>query len=121
VRLKGVCYDVGTVYYFNWRPNFNPEVVHRELEIIKQDLHCNAVKISGFSIDRLMTTAENALKQGLEVWLSPQLWDKSQRQTLDYLTVVAMAAEKLHEQWPEKVVYSVGSELTFFTQGILGR
>ncbi len=119
MRLKGVCYDVGTVYYFNWRPNFDPQVVHRELEVIKQGLHCNAVRISGFSIDRLMITAENALKQGLDVWFSPQLWDKSQQQTLDYLTKVAMAAERLHKQWPENVVFSVGSELTLFTQGIL--
>jgi hypothetical protein len=119
MRIKGVCYDVGTVYYFNWRPNFEPEVVYRELEIIKQDLHCNAVRISGFSIDRLMITAENALQQGLEVWLSPQLWDKSQQQTLYYLTKVATAAEKLHKEWPENVVFSVGSESTLFMQGIL--
>ncbi|HTY74369.1 MAG TPA: abortive infection protein [Candidatus Nanoarchaeia archaeon] len=119
MRLKGVCYDVGTVYYFNWRPNFDPKVVHRELEIIKQDLHCNAIRISGFSIDRLMITAEIALKQGLEVWLSPQLWDKSQQQTVKYLTKVALSAEKLHKQQPENVVFSVGSESTLFTQGIL--
>jgi hydroxymethylpyrimidine/phosphomethylpyrimidine kinase len=67
MRLKGVCYDIGTVYYFNWRPNFDPEIVQRELEIIKADMHCNAVKIGGFNIDRLMITAEDALRQGLEV------------------------------------------------------
>jgi hypothetical protein len=25
----------------NWRPTFDPKIVHRELEIIKIDLHCN--------------------------------------------------------------------------------
>jgi len=119
MRLKGVCYDTGTVYYFNWRPNFNPKIAHRELEIIKADLHCNAVKISGFNVDRLMITAEDALRQGLEVWLSPQLWDKSQQQTIDYLVKVAGAAERLHKQWPENIVFSVGSESTLFMQGIL--
>ena len=119
MKLKGVCYDTGTVYYFNWRPNFDPKIVHRELEIIKADMHCNAVRISGFSIDRLMITAEDALKQGLEVWLAPQLWDKSQQTTLDYLVKVAIAAEKLRKKWVENIVFSVGSESTLFIQGIL--
>ncbi len=119
MKLKGVSYDVGRVYYFNWRPVFEPAVVHRALEIIKNDLHCNAVRICGFSIERLMVAAEDALKQGLEVWLSPELWDKSPKQTLDYLTKAAAAAEKLRQLWPEKIVFSVGSESTLFMQGIL--
>jgi hypothetical protein len=119
MRLKGVCYDTGTVYYYNWRPNFDPKIVHRELEIIKADMHCNAVRISGSNINRLMITAEDALKQGLEVWLSPQLWDKSQQRTLDYIVKVAIATEKLRKQWPENIVLSVGSESTLFMQGIL--
>jgi hypothetical protein len=119
MKRKGVNYDVGVVYYFNWRPVFDPKVVHRELEIIKDDLHCNSVRICSLSIDRLMIAAEDALKQGLEVWLSPQMWDKSQQETLDYLTKAATAAEKLHQQWPGQLVFSVGSESTLFTQGIV--
>ena len=119
MKRKGVNYDVGVVYYFNWRPVFDPKVVHRELEIIKDDLHCNSVRIGSLSIDRLMITAEDALKQGLEVWLSPQMWDKSQQETLDYVTKAATAAEKLRQQWPEQLVFSVGSELTLFMQGVV--
>lgn len=47
MRLKVVCYDVGIVMGMNWRPNFDPYCVHRELQIIKDDLHCNAVRITG--------------------------------------------------------------------------
>jgi len=119
MKRKGVNYDVGVVYYFNWRPVFDPKVVHRELEIIKEDLHCNSVRIVSLSIDRLMIAAEDALKQGLEVWLSPQKWDKSQQETLDYVTKAATAAGKLHQQWPEQLVLSVGSELTLFMHGIV--
>jgi hypothetical protein len=119
MNLKGVSYDVGIVYYFNWRPVFDPKVVCRELEIIKDDLHCNAVRICGFSIDRLMIAAESALDQGLEVWLFPEMWDKNSRQTLDYLSKAAGAAERLRQRWPEKLVLSVGSELTLFARGIL--
>lgn len=117
--LKGVSYDVGILYYFNWRPMFDPKIVHRELEIIKDDLHCNAVRICGFSIDRLMIAAEDALDLGLEVWLLPEIWNKKPNQTLDYLSKAAGAAERLRWRWPEKLVFVVGSELTLFTKGIL--
>ena len=119
MRLKGVCYDVGTVYYFNWRPHFDRGVIHRELEIIKNDLHCNAIKISGFNVERLQFTAEDALEQGLEVWLSPQLWDKEWKKTIQYLTEAAKMAEGLRKEWSDRVVFSVGSESTLFTKGIV--
>ena len=79
MKRRGVSYDVGRVMGMNWRPTFDPGVVHRELEIIKNDLHCNAVRICGLDIDRLMKAAEDALGLGLEVWLSPELWNKSPR------------------------------------------
>jgi hypothetical protein len=120
MERKGVCYDVGRVMMGdNWCPIFDPKVVHRELEIIKKDLHCNAVRICGLDINRLMITAEDALKQGLEVWLSPEIWDKSPEETLKYITNAAAVAEKLRKQWPDKLVFLVGSELTLFMQGIL--
>ena len=71
MKRKGVCYDVGRAMGGNWRPIFDPKIVHRELEIIKNDLHCNAVRICGLDINRLMKASEDALQQGLEVWLSP--------------------------------------------------
>jgi hypothetical protein len=119
MNRKGVSYDVGRVMGFNWRPAFDPKTVQRELKIIKNDLRCNAVRICGRSINRLMITAEEALKQGLEVWLSPEMWDKSPDKTLHYITEAAKAAEKLHQRWPEQLVFSVGSELTLFMQGII--
>lgn len=72
MRRKGVNYDVGIEMSRRLtRPTFDTGVVHRELEIIKNDLHCNAVRIVGTNIDRLLIATEDALKQGLEVWLSP--------------------------------------------------
>jgi hypothetical protein len=69
MRLKGVSYDAGRVLGMNWRPVFDPHVVHRELEIIKADPHSNAMRICGRDITRLMTAAADAPDQGLEVWL----------------------------------------------------
>ncbi|HUZ57713.1 MAG TPA: hypothetical protein VMU83_02920 [Hanamia sp.] len=64
MRRKGVSYDVGRVMGINWRPDFDLKIVHREIEIIKNDLHCNAIRICGVDISRLIVTAEDALKQG---------------------------------------------------------
>ena len=119
MRRKGVSYDVGRVMGGNWRPTFDLRVVRRELEIIKQDLHCNAVRICGLALDRLMPAAQYALELGLEVWLSPEMWDKSPHDTLEYITQAAMAAEPLNAKWPERLVLLVGSELTLFMQGIV--
>jgi hypothetical protein len=56
-----VCYDVGRVMKGgNWRPKFDPKIIHRELEIIKRDLHCNAVRICGLDIDRLLAASKDA-------------------------------------------------------------
>ena len=103
----------------DWRPRFSPREVHSELEIIKTELHCNSVRICGQDIDRLMIAAEDALDQGLEVWLSPELWDQSPEETLDYIASAAGRAEELRRRRPGRVVFSVGSELTLFMRGIL--
>ena len=89
MKRKGVSYGVGCVMGFDWRPHFDQKTVARELEIIAKDLHCNAVRICGRSIDRLIIAAEYALRQGLEVWLSPELWDTGPEKTLKYVTRAA--------------------------------
>lgn len=120
MRRKGVCYDVGRVMLGrNWRPEFDPKVVHRELEIIQNDLHCNAVRLQGLDLDRLTVAAEDALNLGLEVWLSPEMWDRGQEETRAHVVDGASRAEELRVRWPDQVVFSVGSEVTLFTQGFL--
>jgi hypothetical protein len=119
MKRKGVCYDVGRVLEGSLqRPNFDLKVVHRELEIIKNDLHCNAVRIQGLDIDRLRDASEDALKLGLEVWFSPEMFEKTQDETFDYLLKAANEAESLRQRWPN-LVFSLGSEYTLFMQGIL--
>jgi hypothetical protein len=121
MNRRGVIYDVGTLYAggINTRPIFDPRVTRRELEIIQTDLHCNAVRFRGLDIGRLMTAAKEALQQGLEVWLSPEVFNKSQTATLEHLVKAATAAETLRQDFPEQLVLSVGSESTLFVQGIV--
>jgi hypothetical protein len=121
MKIRGVCYDVGRVYggRFKTRPVFDPATTHRELEIIRNDLHCNAVRLQGLDIGRLMTVAGDALGQGLEVWFSPELFEKSVPTTLRYLVEAAKAAESLRERFPGRLVFCVGTEASLFTRGIV--
>lgn len=120
MKIKGMNYDIGIEFSSDYtsRSLFDAGIVHRELEIIKNDLNCNAVRIAGTDIDRLVIAAEDALKQGLEVWLSPHLHDKNEQETLDYTIRCAATAETLRKQWPQ-LVFILGCELTLFMQGIL--
>jgi hypothetical protein len=105
--------------YGNWRPDYDSRIIRRELQIIHEDLHCNAVRICGQDPRRLIAAAEEALRQGIEVWLSPELWNRSPHRTLDYIANAALLAEALRNRWPDQLVLSVGSELTLFMQGIV--
>ncbi|HEY5986851.1 MAG TPA: hypothetical protein VIV12_10810 [Streptosporangiaceae bacterium] len=120
MNRRGVCYDAGRVMMGqNWRPVFDRDEVRRELQIIKDDLRCSAVRICGEDLDRLAAAGEAALEQGLEVWLSPELWDHSPDETLAYIAEAARRAEGLRQHRPDQLVFSVGSELTLFMQGIV--
>ena len=118
MNRKGVCYDSGSYMAFNWRPDFDPAIVRRELEIIRKDLHCNAVKITGSDIGRLTTSSRAALEQGLEVWFSPTAWG-AQNATLELVVKAAREAEKLNQEFADKIVLVVGGEFTLFVDGII--
>jgi hypothetical protein len=48
MRAKGIVYDTGFIYAGGTsREQFAPDVVGRELRIIRDELHCNAVRITG--------------------------------------------------------------------------
>lgn len=120
MKRRGVCYDVGRVMWGqDWRPEFSAAEARRELEIIGTDLHCNAVRICGQDLDRLTVAGRIALDQGLEVWFSPELWDHTPQDTLDYIAAAAGRAAELYQRRPSGVVFSIGSELTLFMAGIL--
>jgi hypothetical protein len=124
MNRRGVTYDVGATFSglgwrFSTRPDFDPRVTRRELEIIHRDLHCNAVRINGTDVARLLTAAEDALVEGLEVWLSPSLFEQSQQRTIDGMARAATAAEPLRQRYPGRLVFVAGTEVTLFTRGIL--
>lgn len=122
LRQRGVVYDVGRAMgalSINWRPDYSPARMRRELEVIRDDLHANAVRLCGRDPQRLLTAVEYAASLGLDVWVCPELWNAPPKQTLRYITEAAAATEPLYQRWPEQLTFSVGNELTLFMRGIV--
>jgi hypothetical protein len=88
------------------------------MRIIHDELHCNAVRISGQEVDRLRGASLAALQAGLDVWLSP-LWPESTRE--EYLPFLASVAEMANALpgAQESVVLVVGCEFTLFMKGLV--
>ena len=84
-RQRGVVYDTGRSLgslSMNWRPDYSQPLMRRELDIIRADLHANAVRLGGRDPRRLLAAADYAASIGLNVWLGPELWNATPRRTL---------------------------------------
>jgi hypothetical protein len=119
MRARGMTYDTGFVVDGRIsREHFDPAVVRRELAIIRDDLHCNAVQIIGGDPDRLETAASFAVELGLEVWFSPYPLELDPQQILALLSDCAERAERLRQRGAE-VVFVTGVELSVMSRGFL--
>ncbi|MEU7830448.1 hypothetical protein [Nonomuraea sp. NPDC049129] len=115
-------YDVGRSMgslSINWRPDYTQALMRRELDIIRTDLHANAVRLGGRAPRRLLAAADYATSIGLNVWLGPELWNATPQHTLRYITEVAAAAEPLFRRRPDRLTFSIGNELTLLMRGIV--
>jgi hypothetical protein len=119
MRAKGIAYDTGFVINGRIsRESFDPDLVKRELTIVRDDLHCNAVHIVGGDPERLELAAQCAADLGLEVWFSPYPIDLTTTQILSLLADCAQRAERLRKAGAE-VVFVAGVELSIMNQGFL--
>jgi hypothetical protein len=118
--LRGINYDIGTPFRKGElsRPDFDDFIIKKEIEIIKNELKCNAIRISGYDIQRLSKASEFALDEGLQVWFSPAYPDATQQEAINYLTDCAIAAEKLREKYDD-VIFIVGCEYSLFLKGFV--
>lgn len=119
MRAKGICYDTGFIRNGgNSREHFDPDLVKRELTIIRDDLHCNAVHITGGDPERLELAARYAAELGLEIWFSPYSLELSTDEILALVADCAERAEQLRAQGAE-VVFVTGVELSVMNRGFL--
>ncbi|WP_433476094.1 hypothetical protein ACQPZP_03045 [Spirillospora sp. CA-142024] len=100
------------------RERFDPAVVRRELAIIRDDLHCNAVQVTGGDPDRLELAATHAAELGLEVWFSPYPLELTAGEIMSLFADCAERAERLREAGAE-VVFVTGVEPTLMNKGFL--
>jgi hypothetical protein len=119
MRGKGIGFDTGFLSAgTSTREPFDPEVVRREMRVIRDDLHCTAVRITGGDPERLKIAATHAADAGLEVWFCPFTNGLTQDALLDLLADCAERAERLRRRGAE-VVLLTGSEISLFTDGFL--
>ncbi|WP_051918903.1 hypothetical protein [Prescottella defluvii] len=112
-------YDTGFVVHGqSSREHFDPAVVRRELAIIRDDLHCNAIQIIGGDPERLELAGRAAAELGLEVWFSPYPLELHPEQIVGLFRDCAERAERLRQQGAT-VVFVAGVELSVMNRGFL--
>ncbi len=122
MKYKGITYDVGTEYTpGNFTVDGLPvERLMHDFSAIKNDLHCNSVRLYGKDIDKLSAAGDIALKAGLDVWFSPRLIDAGIADTLAYLQKAAKAAQLLKDNYPgQGVVFIIAGEATIDVAGFV--
>jgi hypothetical protein len=119
MRAKGICYDTGFLHNgSSSREHFDPDLVKKELTIIRDDLHCTAVHITGGDPGRLELAARHAAELGLEIWFSPYPLELTTDEILILIADCAERAERLRTQGAE-VVFVTGAELSVMNHGFL--
>jgi hypothetical protein len=119
MRAKGIAYDTGFVHNGETsRERFDLDVVKRELAIIRDDLHCNAVHLVGGDPERLELAARCAAELGLEVWFSPYPLELTTTEILSLFADCAQRAERIRKEGAE-VVFVTGVELSIMNRGFL--
>ena len=117
--FKGINYDTGFISAgITTREPFDLQVVKREMQIIHDDLHCNAVRVTGGYPERLEIAAAHAAEAGLEVWFCPFTNNLTSEEFIALLPDFAERAERVRREGAE-VVFLTGSELSLMTAGIL--
>jgi hypothetical protein len=117
MRIKGITYDTGFINSgVTTKEKFETDIVKREMHIIKNDLHCNAIRITGGDVDRLETAAKLAADEGLEVWYCPFTCGLTIDELLSFLVDCAERAEHIRSKGSD-VVFLTGSEISLFNKG----
>lgn len=121
MRAKGICYDTGFLQFLDEgtsREHFDPDVVRRELTIIRDDLRCTAVHLVGGDPERLDLAARCAAELGLEIWYSPYPLELTADEIRTLFVECAERAERLRNEGAE-VVFVAGVELSIMNRGFL--
>lgn len=119
MRAYGICYDTGFLNKGNsTHEPFDPERVRRDMRVLRDDLRCTAVRITGGALDRLKIAATHAAAAGLETWICPFTTDLTGDELLALLAECADHGERLRREGAEVVIVT-GSELGVMNKGFV--
>ena len=121
IPIKGICYNAGI---YSWQPAFKPpeiEEMIEDLEVIRCELGCNAIRIFGDFETDMLECARQALSQGFKVIaLSPRYIGLDTEETERRVTDFARKVQHLLNlaQPSTSIVLFVGNELTLDTKDL---
>ncbi|MBF6469292.1 hypothetical protein IU427_29575 [Nocardia beijingensis] len=119
MRAEGISYETGFIHAGRFsRARFDPETAAEELRVIRDDLHCNAVRVIGGDPGRLEIAAAVAADLGLEIWFSPYPLESTTEEMLALFADCAERAERIRQRGAE-VVFVTGAELSLMHPGFL--
>lgn len=120
-RLRGsVAYDTGVQSAAGAplsRVRWSRRQLEREIGLIASELRCPSVNAFGSDLGRLAETTSTALRHGMEVFVQPRLYDRSQEEVLQHMAEAARQAER--QRRGDNVKFVTGCEHFLFTPGIL--
>ncbi|MGW3825879.1 hypothetical protein ACWEAF_27150 [Streptomyces sp. NPDC005071] len=120
MKYYGVVYDVG-FRVFGEDPSsvepFVPEVVRNDMRVIAEELHANAVRIEGESLERLLIASRAAVDAGLAVFFSPWKMNVDLKTSTRYIAEAAVAAEQLRQDGAD-IVFIANCEYSIFCDGV---
>ena len=125
MKIKGMNYDIGIQFAFgvpeSCNNRFNPEQMKTDFAIIKNDLGCNAIRLSGTNVDEMVTGTELVLQAGLDCWVSPHYIDAPIEVVEKETQECAARVEALRQKYPDnEVVFMYGCEMHHFAPFIPG-
>lgn len=119
IPMRGVVYDVGLKFGGTTLSveNFDSARVDYDMNIIKNILCCNTVRIEGESITRLVTASRIANKYGLKILFNPWKMEADRKQTIKYMSNAALSAENLRNEGID-LTFVAGCEYSLFCKGV---
>ncbi len=120
MRRHGINYDTGFDPFGDEssRAHFDPDDVRRDMAVIVNELHCDAVRVSGDEPERLSVAAEAAADAGLEVWFAPFPCNMPPERLMAHFADCARRAERVRATGAD-VVYVTGCEVSLFNEGFI--
>ncbi|ASR35619.1 hypothetical protein BAY61_12115 [Prauserella marina] len=110
VKVKGISYHVDEV---------GREAVRADLRVIRDQLHCTAVLLTGAGLDALAEAAEDALAAGLDVHIRPEPVEAGPSELVAHVRAAAKEAERLRDRYPGRVTFHIGNEFSLTSRGVV--